>query len=131
MKERYKIAFFFIDYNSYLLISSILCCYTSFMKIELLHWAIYDVTATESALNGVQLRGRTRKFAVEQGINMLIENTEDMSNAVRFAVLDEDDAQVIIDYIKSIASDAQIVLANGDVSNPVLSKITINNPNKY
>lgn len=101
------------------------------MKIELLHWLVFDVTATDSALNGVQLRGRTRKFAVEQGINMLIENTEDASNAVRFAVLNEDDARIISDYITSLASDAQIVLARNNVPNPVLSKITVNNPDKY
>jgi len=101
------------------------------MKTTLLLWSIYDVTAERSRLNGVQLRGRTRKFAVEKGINVLIDNTEDMVNAVRFAVLNEKDAQEIIDYIRSIASDAHVVLAKGKVANPVLSKITVNDSNKY
>ena len=101
------------------------------MKAELLHWYIYEVTAANSALNGVQLRGRTRKFAVEKGINALIENTEDIINAVRFAVLDQDDAHIITEYIQSIAEDAHVELVREDVPNPVLSKITVNNPDKY
>jgi hypothetical protein len=101
------------------------------MKVSLLHWHVYDVTATKSALNGVQLRGRTRKFAIERGINMLMENTEDMSNAVRFAVLNEHDARVVTEYIQSIVEDAQVGLAKENVHNPVLSKITVNNPDKY
>lgn len=101
------------------------------MNNELLKWFVYDVTATQSALNGVQMRGRTRKFAVENGIDLLIENTEDIPNAVRFAVLNENDAKTISDYIHSIATDAEIALARQDVPNPVLSKITVNNPDKY
>ena len=101
------------------------------MKIDLLHWHVYDVTAPTSVLNGVQLCGRTRKYAVEHGINMLMENTEDMANAVRFAVLNDNDAHTITEYIQSIAEDAQVVLAKENVPNPVLSKITVNNPDKY
>jgi len=101
------------------------------MNSDLLKWFVYDVTATKSALNGVQMRGRTRKYAVENGINLLIENTEDISNAVRFAVLNENDVEMISEYIHSIAQDAQIVLARSDVPNPVLSKVTVNNLDKY
>lgn len=101
------------------------------MKIDLLHWHVYDVTAPTSALNGVQLRGRTRKYAVEHGINMLMENTEDMSNAVRFAVLNDSDARTITKYIQSIAEDTQVVLAKENVPNPVLSKITVNDRDRY
>lgn len=101
------------------------------MKIDLLHWLVYDVTATEAQLNGVQLRGRTRKFAIENDINLLIENTEDRLNAVRFAVLNRDDARIITEYIESIAADAQVTLTKDNVANPVLSKITVNDQNKY
>ena len=101
------------------------------MNENLIKWYIYDVTATQSALNGVQMRGRTRKYAVENNINLLIENTEDISNAVRFAVLNENDANAIIDYIHSVAEDAEVVLTREDVPNPVLSKITVNNLDKY
>lgn len=101
------------------------------MNNELLKWFVYDVTAPQSALNGVQMRGRTRKFAVENGINLLIENTEDISNAVRFAVLNVNDAKTVSDYIHSIAPDAEIVLTRQDVPNPVLSKITVNNLDRY
>lgn len=101
------------------------------MKEELLHWLLYDVTAGTSLLNGVRLRGRTRKFAVEHGINMLIENTTDIPNSVRFAVLSENDAQIIATYIQSIIADSSIALAGKNVANPVLSKLTVNNLDKY
>ncbi len=101
------------------------------MNDELLKWYVYDVTASESALNGVQMRGRTRKFAVENGINLLIENTEDIANAVRFAVLNENDAELITKFIHSVAADAHVTLTRQNVPNPVLSKITVNNLEKY
>ena len=101
------------------------------MKIDPLYWQIYEVTAKTAAFNGVQLRGRTRKFAVEQGINALIENTEDITNAVRFAVLDKSDADTITEYIDSITDDAVVMLVRENVPNPVLSKITVNNLDKY
>ena len=40
-------------------------------------------------------------------------------------------AQRIIDYIHDVASDARIALARQDVPNPVLSKITVNNLERY
>lgn len=86
----------------------------------LLEWQIYEISAEKSSLNGVMLRGRLRKFGIENGIDLLAENTEDADNGVRFAVLDEANSQRISDYIESIIPDSKVSLVATDVVNPVL-----------
>lgn len=98
---------------------------------KLLSWNIYEISAEESSLNGVMLRGRIRKFGLENSINVLAENTEDSKNGVRFATLDSDSGELVSDYVKSVISDAAIQLVNEGVINPVLSKIKVNKEERY
>ena len=56
---------------------------------NLLKWQLYEISSDSSSLNGVMLRGRIRKFGLENNINVLAENTEDAENGVRFATLDK------------------------------------------
>ena len=98
---------------------------------ELLKWNIYEITAKKSSLNGVKLRGRIRKFGLESGINVLVENTEDITNGVRFATLSVEDGERVGKYVKSVIGDAEIKLVNADVVNPVLSKLKVNLKERY
>lgn len=99
--------------------------------MDLLSWDIYDISAAESSLNGVMLRGRIRKYGIEQQINVLAENTEDRENGVRFAVLESSHADMIGAYVLTIIPDASITLFESGVQNPVLSKTKVNIADRY
>lgn len=101
------------------------------MSKSLIKWDIYEVSSKESSLNGVMLRGRIRKFGLEKTINILAENTEDIENAVRFAVTSDQDAAEVIGYLESIIEDAKIELKLRGISNPVLSKLKVNAEARY
>lgn len=77
------------------------------------------------------LRGRIRKLGLEKQFNVLAENTEDRENGVRFAVLNEEDATAISLYLQTLASDISVQIVKNDVRNPVLSKLKINNEDRY
>lgn len=98
---------------------------------EMLKWSIYDISATKSSLNGVMLRGRIRKLGLERRFNVLAENTEDRKNGVRFAVLDKDSADIVVDYLRTVADDISIELVEEGVANPVLSKLKVNIEDRY
>ncbi len=98
---------------------------------ELLKWNVYEISSTESSLNGVMLRGRIRKFGLENGINVLAENTEDAENGVRFATLTESDGEQISWYVASIVGDVAISRVMEQVVNPVLSKLKVNDASRY
>jgi len=98
---------------------------------KLLHWDIYDISTNESELNGVMFRGRIRKLGLEKQFNVLVENTEDTENGVRFAVLEETSAKQVSDYVQSIVEDATITLISKAVVNPVLSKLKVNQESRY
>lgn len=55
--------------------------------MNLLSWNVYEISAIKSSLNGVMLRGRIRKLGIQNGFNVIVENTSDKENCVRFAVL--------------------------------------------
>jgi predicted ATP-grasp superfamily ATP-dependent carboligase len=99
--------------------------------MQMLLWDIYEISSKEASLHGVMLRGRIRKFALENKINLLAENTEDIDNGVRFAVLAGASAENIEPYIQNIIPDAQIVLALESIKNPVLSKLNVNKEERY
>ena len=101
------------------------------MNKQLLKWAIYEVTAQNTPINGVMLRGRIRKLGIEKGFNVIAENTEDKENGVRFAVLKTEDGQTVSDYIMTIIADANVALLETDISNPVLSKLKVNDQSRY
>ena len=98
---------------------------------NLLRWNIYDVKATTSSLNGVMLRGRIRKLGIEKKLNVIVENTEDRQNGVRFAVLAQADADIIKNYLSTIANDITVELIDEGVPNPVLSKMKVNIESRY
>lgn len=98
---------------------------------ELLGWHVYEISAHESSLNGVMLRGRIRKFGLENGLNVLAENTEDEENGVRYAVLDVESGRKIANYVLSIIGDAQVEIVRENIKNPVLSKLKVNLEDRY
>jgi hypothetical protein len=98
--------------------------------MELIKWHIYEVTSPES-INGVMLRGRIRKLGIEGGFNVLAENTEDISNGLRFAVIEEPDAEKVIAYLHKILSNVEIQHVMDDVQNPILSKAKANIAERY
>ena len=75
---------------------------------ELLGWNVYEISARESSLNGVMLRGRIRKYGLENSINVLTENTEDMENGVRYATLTHEEGEQISVYVRPASSKSQI-----------------------
>jgi len=99
--------------------------------VDLIKWDIYEVTSKRSSLNGVMLRGRIRKLGIHENINVIVENTEDIENGVRFAVTNGSDAEAIINYLKSIIEDLKIELVLNKTPNPVLSKLKVNIDSRY
>jgi len=102
------------------------------MEKELLIWDIYE-TSLDEKLHGIKFRGRIRKFGLVNGINVLAENAspKDVGNRVRFAVLNEKDAEKITWFCKSIFPNAEIKLILSKVKNPVLSRLIINKEERY
>ncbi|MBT3730014.1 hypothetical protein HON59_02950 [bacterium] len=97
----------------------------------LITWDIYEITTEESEIHGVMLRGRIRKFAIQNNINLLAENASDLPNVVRFAVQYKEDVSSIISFIKSIVHDSSVALISESVPNPVLSKTVVNIEDRY
>lgn len=101
------------------------------MNEALLLWNVYEINSEKSSLNGVMLRGRIRKLGIEHRINVLVENTEDIENGVRFALIDGQGEDVITEYVKEIIDDAKIRLVLEKCPNPVLSKLKVNIDSRY
>jgi len=80
---------------------------------------------------GVMFRGRVRKFALQDGINLLIENASDKENCVRFAVMQGRDPDPVRQFIASHVTDASIEKVVEVVVNPVLSKLKVNKEERY
>lgn len=98
---------------------------------ELILWDVYTVLPTTDPITGVGFRGRVRKYCVENECNVLLENAVDQDGCVRFAVLTGTDASHIIEYINSIVPTATVDLSERAVTNPVLSKLKVNNVARY
>lgn len=101
------------------------------MNNEVLLWHIYEITSSQSSLNGVMLRGRIRKLGIENGFNVFAENTTDVQNGVRFAVLNEADANIIKEYLRSNMDDILVTMVAQQIPNPVLSKLKVNDESRY
>ncbi len=99
--------------------------------INVLNWDIYEISATSSNLEGIMLRGRIRKFALINNLNLLTENASDDPGKVRFAVVEGTDASLIISKVKEMISDAEIKLLQKGIPNPVLSKLKVNLEDRY
>lgn len=101
------------------------------MEEKLLKWHIYEITTDGELVNGVKLRGRIRKFGITQGFNVLAENATDIENCVRVAMLDQQHADKVISFVRSLIPGAKIELISESVINPVLSKIKVNLEDRY
>lgn len=94
-------------------------------------WNIYEIESNADTLHGVMLRGRIRKFSIENNINCLTENASDKENAVRFALLEDTDSSVTTEFIQKIIPEAKVKLVLESVENPVLSKLKVNDSSRY
>jgi hypothetical protein len=101
------------------------------MTMPILKWDVYEIQTEDSSINGVMLRGRIRKLCLEEGLNVLTENTQDIENSVRFAVLTEEPADHIIEYLTEILPDVRITKVLEETPNPVLSKLKVNIEDRY
>lgn len=95
------------------------------------NWNIYEITTESTPIHGVMLRGRIRKFALEKGIELLTENASDNENVVRFAIHTLEQPDQVIDFISSIVSDSKIERVLENIKNPVLSKLKVNEEERY
>lgn len=105
--------------------------------MKLLSWKIYETTSTND-LQGIKFRGRLRKFCLEQNINLLTENDEKNQKIVRFALINHDDKSIHTLEFEIIRGflfkdiDTEIEIRHiGDFENPVLSKLDVNNVDRY
>jgi hypothetical protein len=98
--------------------------------MEIINWDIYEISSL-SNLEGIMLRGRIRKFALLNGINLLTENASDDENKVRFSLIGGEDASIIVKKIKEMIPDSEIKLVKSKVPNPVLSKLKVNLEERY
>lgn len=94
-------------------------------------WDIYEISTKETPIRGVKFRGRLRKYAVLNHINLLTENASDKDNVVRFAVENNFDIRDIAAFLKSLANDADVTLVERSIVNPVLSKMKVNIEERY
>ena len=97
----------------------------------ILSWDFYEIRSNESPLHGIKLRGRIRKFTIENEITCLMENASDEENVVRFALIAESDPESVLDFIKSVIPEAVVTESLKNVPNPVLSKLKVNDPSRY
>jgi hypothetical protein len=98
---------------------------------KLIKWDIYEIKTETTPINGVMLRGRIRKLGLNKERNILVENTEDINESVRFAVPSGEDVAEILDYLHSIISDVTIDKVSNSIPNPVLSKLKVNLEDRY
>ncbi len=97
----------------------------------ILSWDFYEIRSTDTPLHGIKLRGRIRKFTIENDISCLVENAEDEENVVRFALLAGADFNKINDFVETLVSGASITESLKNIPNPVLSKRKVNDHSRY
>lgn len=97
----------------------------------ILSWDIYEIRSETKALHGVKLRGTIRKFTIEHGITCLVENATDEENLVRFALIADSDPARVINFVKEVVPEAAIIESLKGVHNPVLSKLKVNDTERY
>lgn len=98
------------------------------MKIK---WDIYEIQSNAEILHGVMLRGRIRKFTIENGITCLVENASDKENVVRFAIPESHEPVKITEFIQNLIPGSLVTLTLESIENPVLSKLKINDISRY
>ncbi len=83
----------------------------------ILSWDFYEIRSKDTPLHGIKLRGRIRKFTIDNDITCLMENASDEENIVRFALLTFTNPDKILDFIKIlklILKDIKIVKMIGN-----------------
>lgn len=101
------------------------------MFSKLINWDIYEIKTKTTPINGVMLRGRIRKLYLSINRNILVENTEDITGSVRFAVPNKEDIDEVKKYLHTILPDVSIDKVGTCIPNPVLSKLKVNNEERY
>ena len=101
------------------------------MQKELVGWDMYEVNSDTFPLTGNRIRGRLRKFTLENNINFLVENTQDGPPRIRFAVLAGEDISLIKNFLEDLSQDIQIEIVFEKVKNPVLSRTQVNLVHRY
>ena len=97
---------------------------------------IYEISTRESLIHWVKFRWTIRKLCISNNIIVLLENASDKENIVRFALLENSstlhqDIEIISNYICQKINDASIQKVLSSIPNPVLSKLDINNSDRY
>ncbi len=98
--------------------------------MKLITWNIYEISSMQP-LHNIKLRGTIRKFCIENEINCLVENATDRENTVRFALVSEDDFIKVKTFLDTLTLELNILLVNETICNPVLSKLKVNNIDRY
>ncbi|NTW61411.1 hypothetical protein HGB24_01830 [Candidatus Saccharibacteria bacterium] len=101
------------------------------MNSQLIQWDVYEIYTKSTPVTDAMFRGRIRKLCLEKSVNVLVENSEDIENRVRFAVTSVPDYEIVSSYIKKIAPDAEIELKLKNIANPVISKLKVNIESRY
>ena len=94
-------------------------------------WNIYEIQSDADTLHGVMLRGRIRKFTIENDITCLAENASDKENTVRFALLEETEPAKTVEFIQKLIPGSLVTKILEAVENPILSKLKVNNISRY
>lgn len=97
----------------------------------MIEWNIYEITTKQSLIHGVMLRGRIRKFSLENNIELLVENATDKINCVRFALCDVVNFDLVAGFVENIITDSTISIVLSNIKNPVLSKLKVNKEDRY
>lgn len=101
---------------------------------NLIEWRIFSITS-ENEIQGVKFRGRLRKYAIEQELNLLTENDDTNQKIVRFAIPEDELNEAISarlwSFVKEVDSTSKITTEMVDVVNPVLSKLKCNDESRY
>lgn|SRR3989338_5461969 len=94
-------------------------------------WDIYEISSDAHPLTSVKMRGRLRKFSLSKHMHMLVENTEEIEGRVRFAVETKQDIREIKKFLEKLIPDVKIEKKLENIKNPVLSKLKINEEERY
>lgn len=99
-------------------------------------WTIYTLWTVSSTENliGVMLRGRIRKFGIENNIDILAENGEDNKECVRIALLTESansTLPLVKEYLLKIIPSIKVTQEITGIPNPILSKLKCNDESRY
>ena len=101
------------------------------MLTNLIKWDIYEIKTENTPIHGVMLRGRIRKYCLENNYNVLVENASDIENVVRFAIPNGESPNLVKEYLEQIVSDYMVELVRENIPNPVLSKLKVNLEERY